>query len=77
MSYENWTMEKSRIWAGTDDTQAALDEYAAVAAWCNEMGNYTIIEDGEQYKVVEVVNDDEDITEDEEQSADDSAESEG
>ena len=62
MSYENWTMEKSRIWAGTDDTQAALDEYAAVAAWCNEMGNYTIIEDGDVYRVVEVVNDDEEVT---------------
>lgn len=66
MSYENWTMEKSRIWAGTDDTQAALDEYAAVAAWCNEMGNYTIIEDGDVYRVVEVVNDDEEIIDEDE-----------
>lgn len=62
MSYENWTMEKARIWAGTDDTQAALDEYEAVAAWCKKIGNYTIIEDGDIYKVVEVVNDDEEIT---------------
>ena len=54
IDYKDWTMEKSRLWSGTEDTEAALAEYAAVAAWCNEQGNYTIIEDGEYYKVVEI-----------------------
>lgn len=56
MSYENWTMAKSRIWNNpdTDDQQTALNEYAAVAYWCNESGQHTIIEDGEFYKVVKL-----------------------
>lgn len=56
MSYENWKIEKSRIWNNpdADDQRAALDEYAAVAYWCNESGQYTIVEDGEFYRVVKL-----------------------
>lgn len=56
MSYENWTMAKSRIWNNddADDQQTALDEYADVAAWCNDGCKYTIIEDGEFYRVVKL-----------------------
>lgn len=56
MSYENWQIEKWKIWENpdADDQQIALDEYADVAAWCNESGQYTIIDDGEFYKVVKI-----------------------
>lgn len=58
MSYENWQIEKQRMMAGDE---SALDEYAAVADWCNESGQYTIIEDGEYYRVVKVEPDENEI----------------
>lgn len=51
MSFENWQIEKERIIIGDE---SALEEYSAAAAWCNESGQYTIIEDGEFYRVVKL-----------------------
>ena len=51
MSYENWQIEKERIILGDE---SALEEYNAAAAWCNESGQYTIIDDGEFYRVVKL-----------------------
>jgi len=61
-SFKNWQMEIIRLWSGTDDMEAAQKEYSEVAAWCNKSGEYTIIEDGEYYRVVKI----EDIEENEE-----------
>lgn len=47
MSFENWAILIS-------DYEEKAEEYAAVAEWCNESGEYTIIEDGEYYRVVHV-----------------------
>lgn len=60
--YSNWQVEKSVIdYIGFDaEKQAAAEqaqaEYTAAAEWCNESGQYTIIEDedGELYKVVKL-----------------------
>lgn len=45
MSFENWQILKSEL-------SEHLDEYSEVAEWCNESGEYTIIDDGEYYRVV-------------------------
>lgn len=46
--YENWKIAKSEL-------EEKAEEYAEVAEWCNSSGAYTIIEDGDVYKVVPVV----------------------
>ena len=51
MDFENWKIEKQRI---IEEEAAALEEYSAAAAWCNESGQYTIIEDGDFYKVIKL-----------------------
>lgn len=62
--YENWTIEKNLIWSTDEETRrAALEDYAAAAQWCNEQGNYTIIEVGDFYKVVKIEVDDSEILE--------------
>ena len=43
MSYENWKILKT-------DLPEKQDEYSEVSAWCNEVGNYTIVDDGTYYK---------------------------
>lgn len=43
--YSDWKILKTEI----DEKQ---DEYAEVAEWCNESGQYTIEDDGTYYKVV-------------------------
>lgn len=43
--YENWKVKKSEF---------NPEEYEAVANWCNETGQYTIIDDGEYYRVIPV-----------------------
>lgn len=43
--YSNWKIKKS-------DLDKKTNEYAEVASWCNENQGYTIIEDGNYYKVV-------------------------
>ncbi|MBO6290586.1 MAG: hypothetical protein J6N45_09765 [Alphaproteobacteria bacterium] len=45
--YENWKILKSEL-------NEHLDEYSAVAEWCNSTGEYTIIDDGEYYRVVHI-----------------------
>ena len=45
--YENWKILKA-------DYEQHADEYAEVANWCNETGSYTIVDDGEYYRVVPV-----------------------
>ena len=54
IDFENWEMKKERLWGGVGDTEAALAEYAEVAAWCNEWGIYTITEDGDYYRVIKI-----------------------
>lgn len=51
MDFENWKIEKQRI---IEEEAAALEEYAAAAEWCNNSGNYTIIEDNDYYKVIKL-----------------------
>lgn len=46
--FENWQILKTEI-------EEKADEYSQVAEWCNNSGAYTIIEDGDVYKVVPVV----------------------
>lgn len=48
--YEDWKILKSEF-------DEHVDEYAEVAAWCNENGGYTIVDDGEYYKVVKIEQD--------------------
>lgn len=43
--FENWKMKKSEF---------NPEEYEKVAEWCNEAGQYTIVEDGDFFKVVPV-----------------------
>lgn len=43
--YENWKILKS-------EADEKADEYAAVAEWCNETGEYHIEQQGEYYAVV-------------------------
>ena len=43
--YKNWKILKSKL-------EEKQEEYAEVAEWCNEIGNYTIEDDGTYYKVV-------------------------
>lgn len=43
--FENWVMKKSKF---------KPEEYEQVANWCNTTGNYTIIDDGEYYRVIPV-----------------------
>lgn len=45
--FENWQILKTEI-------EEKSDEYAEVAEWCNQSGAYTIIEDGEYYRVIPV-----------------------
>ncbi|MBQ9271104.1 MAG: hypothetical protein IJ218_02415 [Alphaproteobacteria bacterium] len=44
-NYTNWKILKI-------DADEKADEYAEVAEWCNQNGQYTIEDDGEYYKVV-------------------------
>ena len=59
--YSNWKVLKSVInYTGDDEekkaaAQAAQEQYAEVAEWCNENGQYTIEEDNKYYKTVEIV----------------------
>lgn len=59
--YSNWKVLKSVInYTGDDEekkaaAQAAQEQYAEVAEWCNENGHYTIEEDNKYYKTVEIV----------------------
>ncbi len=43
--FENWEMKKIDF---------KPEEYEAVANWCNEAGQYTIVEAGDFFKVVPV-----------------------
>lgn len=43
--FENWKVLKSEV---------RPEEYEKVAEWCNTTGNYTIIDDGEYYRVIPV-----------------------
>jgi hypothetical protein len=58
MTYENWTIEKSIInYSGDDEglqkqSEEARKEYAEVAEWCNQGGEYHIEEAGDVYKTV-------------------------
>lgn len=45
--YENWKILKT-------EADEKADEYAEVAEWCNENGQYTIEDDGTYYKVVDI-----------------------
>ena len=45
MSFENWKILKT-------EADEKADEYAEVAAWCNEGGEYHIEEQGDYYAVV-------------------------
>ena len=53
MSYENWKIAKALInYSGDDEEKqeiatVAQKEYAAVANWCNQSGEYHIAESGE------------------------------
>lgn len=63
MSFENWTIEKSKLILPTsfideDDErekmaayEAAIAEYQQVANWCNESGEYHIEDKGDFYAV--------------------------
>ena len=60
MSYENWKVLKSVInYSGVDEekqkeAELAREEYANVAAWCNETQQYSIEEVGDYYEVVAI-----------------------
>lgn len=45
--YENWKILKANY-------EKYADEYAQVADWCNQTGQYTIVENGDYYEVVPV-----------------------
>lgn len=45
--YSNWKILKT-------EADEKADEYAEVAEWCNENGQYTIEDDGTYYKVAEI-----------------------
>lgn len=59
--YSNWKVLKSVInYSGDDEekqtqAQAAQEQYAEVAEWCNENGQYTIEEDELYYKTVGMI----------------------
>lgn len=62
--------EAERITKEFEDAKnAALKEYEQVANWCNEVGDYTIIDDGEYYRVVKV-EEDENLEESEAENGD-------
>lgn len=44
--FENWKVKKNEV---------NPEEYEQVAEWCNTTGNYTIVENGDYYEVVPVV----------------------
>lgn len=48
--YKNWQIEKSVL----ENSEQAQTEYSQVANWCNENQQYTIIEDGDYYKVARI-----------------------
>lgn len=43
--YENWKLAKANL-------DKNIDQYSAVAEWCNESGQYHIEDDGTYYKTV-------------------------
>lgn len=57
MTYENWKIEKEKIFYNGNDeekikeAEEARAEYSAVADWCNDCGTYTIIEEGKYFAV--------------------------
>lgn len=62
--YENWKMLKKSLLEHQDKPDVTISimneenpfrkEYSDVARWCNNSGNYYIVDDGEYYKVEKI-----------------------